>query len=139
MELCLYNAVFTAMSVDCKQYTYVNQLASSEKNPSKRFGWFTVCCCPPNILRLMGMIGGYTWNVSNNIKNYITQIDVHLHAPATFEFQTETGPESLRQGCDWPRDDMINFSLTSANKDVELMLRISRWAESWEVSSRKTC
>lgn len=46
MELCLYNAVLTAMSTDGKKFTYVNQLASSDKDHSKRDDWFTVACCP---------------------------------------------------------------------------------------------
>ena len=79
MELCLYNAVFTAVSVDCKQFTYVNQLASSEKNLSERHSFFTCACCPPNVLRLLGMIGGYIWNVSETQRD-VTQVDVHLYA-----------------------------------------------------------
>lgn len=134
MELCLYNAVFTAVSVDCKHFTYVNQLASSEQNLSERHGFFTCACCPPNVLRLLGMIGGYIWSVSEK-KGDATQINVHLYAPATLEFQTGAGTASLKQECDWPRDGQIKFSLIGASKKVQLKLRIPRWATKWEVSS----
>ncbi|KAF3045458.1 hypothetical protein E8E12_005741 [Didymella heteroderae] len=134
MEICLYNAVFTAMSLDCRKFTYVNQLASSEKDLSERFGWFQCACCPPNVLRLLGMIGGYIWNISESNKSDVTQVDVHLYAPATLVFETAAGRASLKQECDWPRDGSITFTLTGATKDVQLKLRIPGWATSWHIS-----
>lgn len=125
------------MSIDCKQFAYVNQLASSEKDLSERCGWFNVCCCPPNILRLLGMVGGYIWNVSKSTKRDVTQIDVHLYTPATLEFETDTGSARLEQECDWPRDGRVKFSLTSPSTNVQLKLRIPRWATTWEVSPRR--
>ncbi|KAF2632835.1 glycoside hydrolase family 127 protein [Macroventuria anomochaeta] len=95
MGLYMYNAVFTAMSIDCTQFTDVNQLASSENNLFERCGWFTVCCCPPNVLRIFGMIEGYILNLSKSKKSDVTQIDVHLYAPATLGFETDAGPASL--------------------------------------------
>lgn len=84
------------------------------------------------------MIGGYIWNVSANTEGEVTQIDVHLYAPSTLDFQTKTGPATLKQHCDWPRSGTISFSLNSSSKDVQLKLRIPRWATTWEVSSAKT-
>ncbi|KAH6620294.1 hypothetical protein C7974DRAFT_230345 [Boeremia exigua] len=134
MELCLYNAVFTAMSVDCKQFTYVNQLASSDKNLSERSAQFTCFCCPPNILRLLGSIAGYVWNVSETVRGDITQIDVHLYTAATLAFEIDAGSATLKQQCDWPRDGKVMFSLTGTGKKIQLRLRIPRWATTWEIS-----
>lgn len=134
MELCLYNAIFTAMSIDCTKFTYVNQLASSEDHRSERFGWFQCACCPPNVLRLLGMIGGYLWNVSESNKSNITQVEVHLYAPATLTFQASAGQVSLTQECDWPRDGAIRFLLTGRIQNIQLKLRIPSWATRWEVS-----
>ena len=61
MELCLFNAVLTGVSCDGRSWTYVNQMASSDADPSARSDWFTVACCPPNVLRLLGCIGGYLY------------------------------------------------------------------------------
>ncbi len=133
MELCLYNAVLTAISLDCKQFTYVNQLASSERDLSERSERFTCFCCPPNILRLLGMIAGYVWNVSEAKNNSFTRIDVHLYTSATLEVETNVGSATLKQECDWPIDGRIKFSFTG--QDVQLRLRIPGWATSWEVSS----
>ncbi|KAJ8112128.1 hypothetical protein OPT61_g5436 [Boeremia exigua] len=133
MELCLYNAVLTAMSADCKQFTYVNQLASSESNLSERSERFTCFCCPPNILRLMGMIGGFVWNVSQATKRGVTQINVHLYTAATLDFETDSGTASLKQDCDWPQDGRVKFSLAGQGNKVQLKLRIPRWASTWEI------
>lgn len=133
MELCLYNAVFTAMSLDCKNFTYVNQLASSEQDLSERFGWFQCACCPPNVLRLLGSIGGYVWNISSNSKANITQVDVHLYVPATLYFETPSGKAILKQECDWPRDGSMIFSWSGETKNLQLKLRVPGWATSWNV------
>lgn len=49
MELEFYNAMLTGMGCDGKQFTYVNQLASSDADPGRRSKWFTCACCPPNV------------------------------------------------------------------------------------------
>ncbi|PVH68234.1 glycoside hydrolase family 127 protein [Cadophora sp. DSE1049] len=54
MESCLYNSVMTSMSLDGKEFTYVNQLASSGQDKSAREEWFDCACCPPNLTRLFG-------------------------------------------------------------------------------------
>jgi DUF1680 family protein len=134
MELCLYNAVFTATSLDCMEFAYLNQLASSEKDLSERFGWFQCACCPPNVLRLLGMIGGYLWNVSENSTSDVMQVDVHLYASATLTFETSSGQARLKQESDWPRHGTIKFSLTGQTQNVQLKLRIPGWAPWWAVS-----
>ncbi|KAF5697943.1 DUF1680 domain-containing protein [Fusarium mundagurra] len=47
IELCLYNTIMTAMSLDGKYFTYINQLASSGTDKNAREGWFWCACCPP--------------------------------------------------------------------------------------------
>jgi DUF1680 family protein len=59
MELCLYNNIMAAMSLDGKSFTYVNQLGSSAADKNGREDWFWCACCPPNYSRLFGSIKGY--------------------------------------------------------------------------------
>ncbi|OAL55112.1 DUF1680-domain-containing protein [Pyrenochaeta sp. DS3sAY3a] len=134
MELCLFNSVFTAMSIDCKQFTYVNQLASSEKNSSARSSWFTVCCCPPNVLRLLGMIGGYIYDVEESNTERPIQVNVHLYTPSTLKIQSDKGESKLTQKSNWPIEGTIDFSFENPPTDVQLRLRIPRWAKHWEMS-----
>ncbi len=139
MELCLYNAVLTAMSHDGTKFTYVNQLASSEQDPSKREEWFTCACCPPNVLRLMGQIGGYIYTLADTLadrpdsQKQSAQINVHLYISSQYEFQVDGVPAILTQKGDWPWGGKVEFELQTTSSKVSLALRIPGWAKSWKV------
>jgi DUF1680 family protein len=130
MELCLYNAMLTAMSEDGTKFTYVNQLASSEKDLSKREEWFTCACCPPNVLRLLGQIGGYIY--SHNEEKQ--QIDVHLYIPSEFKFKSGDHDAVLSQKSNWPWSGEVEFEVQGDSPPVNVALRVPGWAKSWEVS-----
>lgn len=70
MELCFYNAVLTGMSEDGKRFTYVNQLASSDTDLSKRAEWFTCACCPP-----VRSIPPFFGKATNSVSDYRTLQD----------------------------------------------------------------
>lgn len=136
MELCLFNAVLTGMSHDGKAFTYTNQLASSPDSPSKRESWFEVSCCPPNVSRLMGSLGGYLWSVVEKTKSSAT-VNVHLYASAGMVFKVGRSDVVLKTETNWPQEGTIKFSL-QANQDVDLSvrLRIPAWASHWDVLPR---
>lgn len=122
------------MSHDGKQFTYVNQLASSDEDLSRREEWFTCACCPPNVLRLLGQIGGYVWSCKPTSSNKAAEIDVHLYIPSSLKFETGDGVVELTQEGDWPWKEDISFSLKSASP-VQIRLRIPGWASSYKVCS----
>ncbi|ETI28106.1 hypothetical protein G647_00555 [Cladophialophora carrionii CBS 160.54] len=131
MELCLYNAVLTAMSHDGTKFTYVNQLASSEPNPSTREEWFTCACCPPNVLRLLGQVGGYIYSRAEGQE----QVNVHLYIPSEHRFQSgDDHPVTLVQKSDWPWKGQVEFELKTESSRVSVALRIPGWARSWKIS-----
>lgn len=132
MELCLYNAVLTAMSHDGERFTYDNQLASSDSNLSKRDDWFTVACCPPSILRLLGQIGGYVWSYQTGISK--AQVTVNLYVASQLSFKVGTEDVQVKQSSDWPWDSDIIFELSETAAQVELHLRIPQWAPEYKVN-----
>jgi DUF1680 family protein len=147
MELCLYNAVLTAMSHDGTQFTYVNQLASSDEDPSRREEWFTCACCPPNVLRLLGQIGGYIYTRQQPSKpKDQTRINVHLYVSSRYELELDphgragagagAGAVVLTQKSNWPWKGEVEFHLERKNPEaqVSLALRIPAWAKKWKVS-----
>ncbi|OAP56874.1 hypothetical protein AYL99_08986 [Fonsecaea erecta] len=131
MELCLYNAVLTSMSHDGTKFTYVNQLASSDTDLSKREEWFTCACCPPNVLRLLGQIGGYIYTEQEGKRS--SQVNVHLYIPSTFQFQAGDEPAILTQKTNWPWSGKVEFELQTKSSQISLALRIPAWATSWKV------
>ena len=133
LELCLYNAVLTGISLDGRAFTYVNQLASSDEDLSRREEWFECACCPPNVTRLLGTLGGYVWTHSEKAPSKV-QINVHLYTSATLTFEASGHQVRLTQKTEWPWSGEIEFE-SEADESVEtlLRLRIPQWAESWSI------
>jgi hypothetical protein len=134
MELCLYNTVLTSMSYDGKRVTYVDQLASSDQDLSKREEWFTCACCPPNVLRLLGQIGGYIWTYHSNVESQSTEIIVHLYVPSTIESVVAGRTIRLTQESDWPWSGEVRFSLQTGLRNVIMKLRIPGWSKDFHLS-----
>ena len=135
MELCLYNTVLTSMSYDGKRFTYVNQLASSDQDLSKREEWFTCACCPPNVLRLLGQIGGYIWTYLSNADSRSAEIIVHLYVPSTVEFIVAGQTVRFTQDSDWPWSGEVRLSLQTGLRNVTIKLRIPGWARGIHLSN----
>ncbi|KAM0167048.1 hypothetical protein ACHAQE_000967 [Botrytis cinerea] len=142
MELCFYNAVSTGMSEDGSKFTYVNQLASSDTDLSRRAEWFTCACCPPNVARLLGYIGGYLYypadsglgTSSSDEKNNTVEVNVHTYASAVLSIPVGEYTVQLEQKTDWPWDGNIQFELKSPEAiSTTVRLRIPGWAEEWTV------
>lgn len=134
--------MLTGMSVDGKAFTYVNQLATSEEDESnKREEWFECACCPPNVARVLGHIGGYLWTAKTNSERSAT-INVHLYASALLKYTLE-GTKSevkLRQTTIYPWEGSVDFELdTVSGIEVDIKVRIPAWAgDAWEVITHLT-
>jgi DUF1680 family protein len=127
MELCLYNTVMTAMSLDGNAFTYVNQLASSNTDPSARSGWFDVSCCPPNLARLFGSLGGYLWDYGTEGSH--AYINVHLYATAKVTFDVKGKPLTLEQTSNWPWEGTVKFHLSApSSTHTTIRLRLPSWS-----------
>jgi DUF1680 family protein len=135
MELCFYNAVMTSMSIHGTQFTYVNQLASSDADLSKRAEWFTCACCPPNVTRLLGYIGGYLWT-SNLVDQKLT-VDVHMYSSAKLTVPVGDGAVEIEQMSNWPWEGKVQFAVHNALAvSTTIRIRIPSWAKQWKVCSR---
>lgn len=134
LELALYNTVLTSMSHDGKSFTYVNQLASSEQDLSKREEWFTCACCPPNVLRLFGQLGGYVWNL-REVADGRLEVAVHLYVSGSITLGVAGQEVKVSQESDWPWKGEIGFEVRDPTKSLGLKLRIPRWAPSFSVST----
>ncbi|KAG8875545.1 hypothetical protein FRB97_005014 [Tulasnella sp. 331] len=83
MELCLHNAVLGGGSLDGKGFSYANKMATYGDEVATRADWFVVCCCPPNLSRTLGMLGGYTWSAKVDGAQKVIKLDVYLFVSAT--------------------------------------------------------
>lgn len=135
MELCLYNTVMGAMGLDGGSFTYVNQLASSDKDKDRRETWFETSCCPPNLMRLFGSLGGYLWDYGSSGEAEAF-VNVHLYSTAEVSFEAKDGVKiKLGQKSDWPRDGKVSFHLQAPpSVGTTVRLRWPSWSSKYEVS-----
>ena len=95
LELCLLNNVLGGGSLDGKAFAYQNRLATSGEDSTIRMPWFEskqtctwlslmvlAACCPPNLARTLGMIGGYTWNSTIHAESKQIDLAVYLYVSA---------------------------------------------------------
>ena len=123
------------MSYDGKRFTYVNQLASSDQDLSLREEWFTCACCPPNVLRLLGQIGGYIWTHHVDTGRKAAEIFVHLYISSTLKFEVAGESVQLQQESDWPWSGKVDFRLHTSHCNVNIKLRIPGWAKSFHITN----
>jgi DUF1680 family protein len=136
MELCFYNTVMTGMSITGKEFTYVNQLASSNTDLSKRSKWFTCACCPPNVTRLLGYIGGYLW--TSKVEDRQLLVNVHMYSSAKLSVTVGDSIVEIEQQSDWPWKGKIKFEVRNVSAvATTIRLRIPAWAADWKVCSPK--
>lgn len=76
IERVLYNSVLSGMSLDARQFFYVNPLEvvpdACAKDDLRRHvkperqKWFGCACCPPNLARLLGALPGYVFSTGGD-------------------------------------------------------------------------
>src|SRR5690606_31001945 len=132
MEQTLYNGVMSGVSYEGGHFFYANPLASYPNvNPYDRFSgiigdqyyrrseWFACPCCPPNLSRLVGSIGGYF---------YTTTADtLYVHLYNQNQAQLNLGERSVRisQQTGYPWDGDIEFTIeVDQPAQFDLALRI---------------
>jgi DUF1680 family protein len=120
IELQLYNAMLSGVSLDGETYFYQNPL--SDEGNHRRAPWFRTACCPPNVARTLASLPGYVYGVSDDT------IWVHLYAEGTGRIVLQDGRTvELRQRTRYPWDGEIEIEVAGEGA-FGLRLRIPGWA-----------
>jgi DUF1680 family protein len=120
IELQLYNAMLSGVSLDGETYFYQNPL--SDEGNHRRSPWFTTACCPPNVARTLASLPGYVYGISDDT------IWVHLYAEGTGRIALPNGRTiELRQRTRYPWDGEIEVEVANEGS-CGLRLRIPGWA-----------
>lgn len=138
IEKVLYNLVPGAMSLNGKEFFYVNPLEvwpeACEKNPGRhhvkhrRQKWFSCACCPPNIARLLASLGDYIYSVNQDT------LFVHLYIGSEAETGLCGKRVSVRQESKYPYDGEVCFVVSADGPvDFSLALRIPSWCRKYEI------
>ncbi|MFP3300858.1 MAG: glycoside hydrolase family 127 protein [Caldivirga sp.] len=121
MELALYNAALAGVSLDGREFFYVNPLAS--RGYHRRMPWFEVACCPPNIARLLASLPGYIYSLSSD------GLWVHLYVSSSVRARLGNNVVELIVKTSYPWDGEVNMVVNPSHSDeFTLYLRIPGWS-----------
>jgi DUF1680 family protein len=131
IERTLYNGFLSGMSLDGLRYFYVNPLASPGRpevigrGGHERREWYYVACCPPNVMRLIGSLGGYL--ASSNVDG----VQLHQYTPLTLSVDLDAGAIALRVDTNFPWDGHVAVSIERSPSEAwTLRLRLPAWCAS---------
>lgn len=141
LEWTLYNAVLPGISLDGREYFYVNPLAN--EGSIRRQPWYPCACCPPNVSRTIAMFPGYMYCVS------VEGIWVNLYAGSTAHLPLPEGQRvTLHQETNYPWDGHVMITIepdpaTQPTQDRQskegsfsLFLRMPGWVDEHPVRVR---
>ena len=131
LELALYNAVLSGVSLEGTDYFYTNPLRQVEPLPTNlrwsrtRVPFVTSYCCPPNVLRTIAEVNGYVYSKTDDA------LWVNLYGGSTLSTQLDGKTLKLTQQTDYPWDGGVRITIDQCpENELAIKLRIPGWAES---------
>lgn len=126
MERALYNGVLSGVSLKGDSFFYVNPLAS--RGNHHRQPWFACACCPPNVLRLIGQLGGLIYATGSDDAGNAALL-VNLYIGSTAGLKLADIPVRITQQTAYPWNGDSEFKI-DPEKPVtfELRLRLPGWS-----------
>ncbi|HEY3393988.1 MAG TPA: beta-L-arabinofuranosidase domain-containing protein, partial [Lacipirellulaceae bacterium] len=131
MELALYNAVLSGISLEGTDYFYVNPMRHIESLPSKlrwprrRVSFVNSFCCPPNILRTIAEVNGYAYSKAAN------EVWINLYGSSVLSTELNGEPLKMTQETNYPWDGRVHITINKCpSHKFILKLRTPGWAES---------
>mgnify|MGYP001626357010 FL=1 len=122
MEQTLYNGLLSGISLDGKNYFYVNPL--EDRGGHRRQPWYEVACCPPNLARTLGSIQNYIYTTSKD------GIWIHLYEENDAKINLSDHEILISQKTKYPWDGKIKIEISAKPPfDFTLFLRIPGWAD----------
>jgi len=122
-ENTLYNGFLSGVSLDGREYFYVNPLASRGEHRRKK--WYDCTCCPPNIQRMLASLPGYFYGVSKE------GLWVNLYGESESVARLFSGNKvRMIQKTGYPYDGKVSLEISpERSEEFSIFLRIPRWAD----------
>ncbi len=122
MEQTLYNGLLSGISLDGKNYFYVNPL--EDRGTHRRQPWYEVACCPPNLARTLGSIQNYLYSVSQD------GVWIHLYEESNLKVNLAGQEVLISQRTKYPLDGKVKVEIsTNSPHEFTLFLRIPNWTD----------
>ena len=121
MELAFYNGALSGLSRDGTHYFYENPLESSGDH--HRWTWHPCPCCPMNVARLIGSVGGYFYSVGDNL------LAVHMYGGNSANVTLGGKAIRISQETNYPWSGDVALTIEADEPaEFELRLRVPGWA-----------
>ena len=129
MELSLYNAVLSGVSLSGDRFCYQNPLA--HRMGRERKPWIGLSCCPTNLSRIIPQVGGLAYAQGKG------RIMVNLYAAGEAKVKMADGAAvTLTQQTEYPWNGGVRLSVgAEPASEFDLCLRIPGWAKGRPVPS----
>ncbi len=145
-ERALYNSVLGGISLDGKNYFYVNPLevwpdacmegTSKEHVKPVRQKWFSVACCPTNIARTLASLGQYVYAVDDEERDLYVNLFVSNEADVSFG---DEDPVHVSLETRFPWTNELRLSFTGVKEDgMTVRIRIPDYAKNYRVFRGET-
>ena len=137
IERILYNGFLSSISLDGKKFFYENPLEicprligkdkavnnGTHYPKTQRSEVFDCSCCPPNVSRMLGSLGGYIYSVDGK----------SLYVHQFISSQANLGNGYISQKTDYPRTGAVK--ITADAEDIEfLAVRLPCWCKNYSVN-----
>lgn len=121
MEQSLYNAFPAGVSLAGDLFFYTNPLYSSGKTHRRQ--WFSVPCCPTNVVRILPSLGKYVYSQGSDA----LWVNLYVQGKATADLGN--GKKfAIEQVSDYPWSGSTRIRVASApDTDYGLNLRVPGW------------
>jgi DUF1680 family protein len=132
IERILFNGFASGTSLGADEFFYVNPLRvrgdavpDDPRNPAGgRHGWYTVACCPPNVMRTMAQLSGYL------ATHDADSVQLQQYAGGALAVALSAGEVGLEVRTEYPWDGRVEVRVArSPGADWSLDLRVPGWCE----------
>jgi DUF1680 family protein len=136
IELELYNAILSGISMDGNKFFYTNPLAASKDYPYNlrwnggRSKYISKSnCCPPNTIRTIAEVNNYMYSIADE------GLYVNMYGGNKLSTKLKDGtPINLEQVTNYPWDGNISFVFKEATgRSINLFLRKPDWCKSYRL------
>jgi DUF1680 family protein len=133
LERSLLNTSLGGGNLDGDRFFYANPLATFPNGVTKRSEWFDCCCCPPNLCRTLGLLGGYTW--STQIASTTIDLNLYLYLSASRRIRLPDSEAVIRATSEmpWAGKTILDFS-APANYQWNIHLPVPNYAENFRIN-----
>jgi DUF1680 family protein len=129
LELALYNAVLSGVSLEGTDYFYVNPLRQVNPLPANlrwsrtRVPFVTSYCCPPNVLRTIAEVNGFAYAITDDA------VWVNLYGSNRLSTILDGEQLQVTQQTSYPWEGGVRLTVDACPKsEFSIRLRIPGWA-----------